>query len=346
MILVGDTHFGVKRFNQTILEQQLEYLKEVVILAKDKNKQIFQLGDVFDNRVTCDINFLNEILKFFDFVKEQGVVFNTLLGNHDIYYRHRLDVNLSSVIARIYPDNFKLYEKNTIIDFYDKKILVVPWLVRDAEFPFEMMKEADAVFGHLEINGFEMVKGHTAEEAHLNKGQFKKPVFTGHFHIKNDKGLVKYIGTPYQITWNDFNENKGVFILNPDLSTEFIENLRSPRFVQLHYDSSKAKPLEVIGLKKKYSFNLDDLRKNKALLSYNKIKFIIHTSDSSYEDFLFILRDAGIDFEVVNKFRIDEIEVNDVKISNTKDIILSFLKENHAHYIEEITGLIGEINED
>lgn len=346
MILVGDTHFGVKRFNQTILEQQLEYLKGVVILAKDKNKQIFQLGDVFDNRVTCDINFLNEILKFFDFVKDQGVVFNTLLGNHDIYYRHRLDVNLSSVIARIYPDNFKLYEKNTIIDFYDKKILVVPWLVRDAEFPFEMMKEADAVFGHLEINGFEMVKGHTGEEARLNKGQFKKPVFTGHFHIKNDKGTVKYIGTPYQITWNDFNENKGVFILNPDLSTEFIENLRSPRFVQLHYDSSKVKPLEVIGLKKKYSFNLDDLRKNKALLSYNKIKFIIHTSDSSYEDFLFILRDAGIDFEVVNKFRIDEIEVNDVKISNTKDIILSFLKENHAHYIEEITGLIGEINED
>lgn len=346
MILVGDTHFGVKRFNQNILENQLEYLKRVVLLAKEKNKQIFQLGDVFDNRVNCDINFLNAVIKFFDFVKEQGVVFNTLLGNHDIYYRHRLDVNLSSIIQRIFPNNFKLYSENTLIDFYDKKILVVPWLVRDAEFPFDMMKQADAVFGHLEINGFEMVKGHKAEEAKLNKGQFKIPVFTGHFHIKNDKGSVKYIGTPYQITWNDFNENKGVYILNEDLSVEFIENETSPRFIQCHYDSKKNKPLEIIGLKKKLSYNLDNLRENKGILGYNKIKFIIHTSDSSYEDYLFVLREAGIDFEVVNKFRIDEIEVNDEKISNTKDIILSFLKENHSHYIEEITELIGEINED
>lgn len=346
MILVGDTHFGVKRFNQEILSKQLEYLKEVVLLAKDKKKQIFQLGDIFDNRITCDINFLNEVLKFFDFVKENDVIFNTLLGNHDIYYRQKLDVNLPSVLARIYPQNFILYDRNTLIDYYDKKILVVPWLVKDAEFPFGLLKEADAVFGHLEINGFEMVKGHKAEEANLNSKMFDVPVFTGHFHIKNDKGNIKYIGTPYQITWNDFNETKGVYILDKDLKTEFIENTSSPKHIQLHFNSSKKKPLEIIGLKKKISMNLDDLRKNKGLLRYNKIKFIIHTSDSSYEDYLFILRDNQIDFEVVNQFRINEIEVSDIKISNTKDIILGFLKENHEHYIQEMIQLIGEINED
>ena len=59
MILVGDIHFGVKKFNQGVLENQISYLKDIVLLAKEKNKQIFQLGDVFDNRVNCDINFYN-----------------------------------------------------------------------------------------------------------------------------------------------------------------------------------------------------------------------------------------------------------------------------------------------
>ena len=59
---------------------------------------------------------------------------------------------------------------------------------------------------------------------------------------------------------------------------------------------------------------------------------------------MFVLKEAEIEFEIVNKFKINEIEVNDVKINNTKDIILSFLKENHSHYIDEIIGLIGELD--
>ena len=40
MILVGDIHFGVKKFNQSVLENQISYLKDIVLLAKEKNKQI------------------------------------------------------------------------------------------------------------------------------------------------------------------------------------------------------------------------------------------------------------------------------------------------------------------
>ena len=345
MILVGDIHFGVKKFNQSVLENQISYLKDIVLLAKEKNKQIFQLGDIFDNRVNCDINFLNSVIEFFQFVKDQGVIFNTLLGNHDIYFRNKLDVNLPSVIQRIFPDNFKLYTENTLIDFKDKKILVVPWIVNTSEFPFDLMKKADAVFGHLEINGFEMTKGHEAEEAKLNKKEFKIPVFTGHFHIKSEKGSINYIGTPYQLNWGDFNEIKGVYILNDDLSVDFIENEKSPKHIQLSFDSNNKKPLEIIGFKKKLSYNLGEFKKNLESLRNHKIKFIINTNDNSYEDFLFVLKEAEIEFEIVNKFKINEIEVNDVKINNTKDIILSFLKENHSHYIDEIIGLIGELDE-
>lgn len=344
-VLVGDCHFGIKKFNKSFLKSQLEYLKEVVNFASENKFEIFQLGDLFDNRITADIEFLSQIVEFFKFVESKKVKFHTLLGNHDIYYRQKLDVNLSSIIAKIYPKTLIVYEKPKIIEFNSKKILIHPWITANDTFASDLYAKADAVFGHFEINGFEMVKGHIAQNSNFNQNDFAKPIFTGHFHNQSHRNFIHYIGTPYQLTWNDFNESKGVYILDENLEYTFLENTQSKRFIQIHYNSNNDNQIKTLGLIKDFETNLQNLSKFLENLRYNIIKVIIHSGDSSYEDLLFMLREANIDFEVVNKYKIDEIELNDTKISTTKEIIMNFLSENHIHYVDEISQMIGELDE-
>ena len=53
--------------------------------------------------------------------------------------------------------------------------------------------------GHLEISGFEMMKGMKSEHGY-DKSIFTKfdSVFSGHFHHKSDDGQIYYLGSPYE----------------------------------------------------------------------------------------------------------------------------------------------------
>ena len=50
-------------------------------------------------------------------------------------------------------------------------------------------------------------------------------VLSGHFHCKQEKGNVSYLGTQYQITFADLEETKGFHVLDTETrEVEFIEN--------------------------------------------------------------------------------------------------------------------------
>jgi DNA repair exonuclease SbcCD nuclease subunit len=74
----------------------------------------------------------------------------------------------------------------------------------------------------------------------LNASIFNKfdSMYTGHFHKKSDNGTVFYLGTPYQINWNDYGETKGFHIFDTEtLEMEFIPNPNS-MFEKIYYDDS------------------------------------------------------------------------------------------------------------
>jgi hypothetical protein len=39
-------------------------------------------------------------------------------------------------------------------------------------------------------------------------------VMSGHFHHKSSKGNILYVGTPYELTWADYNDGKGFHIFD------------------------------------------------------------------------------------------------------------------------------------
>jgi DNA repair exonuclease SbcCD nuclease subunit len=62
-------------------------------------------------------------------------------------------------------------------------------------------------------------------------------VLSGHYHCKSITDNLHYIGTPFQLSWNDYNEQKGFYVLDEKFNYEFIENTVNPKFAKIYYDS-------------------------------------------------------------------------------------------------------------
>ena len=96
---------------------------------------------------------------------------------------------------------------------------------------------ADEVMGHLPLQGAEMLDNVYCDDG-IERIHFKRfeRVFSGHFHKQQDDGHIRYLGAPYEITWNDYNSKKGFHIL--DTETREVEFFQNPNrlFKKIFYD--------------------------------------------------------------------------------------------------------------
>jgi DNA repair exonuclease SbcCD nuclease subunit len=181
-----------------------------------------------------------------------SIRFTVLVGNHDIYYHNRLDINSIEIIREFPNVNVITTVKEEKIDGY--KIIHFPWLVDGTE-PDTMFKEIlksenryDLCLGHFEINGFETSPG-IVHEGGMENGKFKnfQRVISGHFHLRRTSGHISYLGCPYPITWADYGDLKGIHVY--DLETkefEFIENKDSPVFIRVDIEDLLQKKMDKI----------------------------------------------------------------------------------------------------
>jgi hypothetical protein len=67
-------------------------------------------------------------------------------------------------------------------------------------------------------------------------------VCSGHYHHKHSKGNIHYLGNPYQMFWNDHEDDRGFHIFDTEtLELEFIKNPFSI-FEKYYYDDEKEDP--------------------------------------------------------------------------------------------------------
>jgi len=68
--------------------------------------------------------------------------------------------------------------------------------------------------------------------------RFEK-TYSGHFHHKNDDGQIFYLGSQYEMTWSDYNNQKGFHVLDTETrEVEFIPNPYSI-FKKLMYNDTE-----------------------------------------------------------------------------------------------------------
>jgi len=365
LIVIGDTHFGIKRFSTEVLKDHLSLFDKQIfpMMEKEGITDIFQLGDLFDNRTTTDINFINELRKrFFDKLVEKELVLHSLVGNHDIYYRESRETTLVKFFADLYPDNFILYEDREYISINGNLTYVVPWIVKGEDLTYNEIKDCKNVLGHFEIRHFALVKGHMDTDAKLTSDFFTnntqvENVFSGHYHIKDTKGLVKYLGTPAQLNWADYAEEKGFYLWDTDNTIEFFENTSSKKFIKVKYndeDPSTDRNIEVSGLFK-YSKLLTDEEYKILLpeLDKHEIKFFINKAkDRHFDEILYTMKENRIHATVVDNQEISQIigtdyiedKELDVQEKDTRTLITDTVKEHKEDLLPLLLDIFREID--
>ena len=264
--LITDTHVDVKSGAQQILDSQIRAFHEMFEFMKQNDiKHIWHLGDITDNRKHISLNSLHHLQHdIFDKLEEYDFKMDYLVGNHDIYHKDTLEINSMKLFAKAYPRHFQLHEKPITKTFDVVKVQFVPWIIDQTTID----DEADVILCHAELKDFFVVRGHRSTHG-LDRSIFKdKLVFSGHYHIGQSEGKIKYLGNSFiQQDWGDFKEKKGFWVFDTnDMSIVFHESKATPKHVKCHINADD-KTVVVQGL-----FDIDEGFKLDAKFKYDMFK--------------------------------------------------------------------------
>jgi len=336
--ILGDTHFGVRSDSPNFIALQDKFYTNVFLpyLIENDIKVVWQLGDMFDRRKYINFNTLAECKRFFfQPLQDAGIEIHTLLGNHDLYYRESLSVNSTGLLLGEFT-NLHIYDKMTKWDVDNTSIDIIPWICKEnVEEAFEFIRDSksDLCFGHLEILGFSMYKGMESHDG-IAGNLFAKyeGVYSGHFHTKSDKENIHYVGTPYEMTWSDYNDQKGFHIFDTETrQTEFIKNpytmfLRHEYNDELNdYDKIdieqfQQKYIKIVVVKKTDYYKFDQFLKKLYESDTYEIKILEDLSDFSEG----VVDTSTISIE--NTLEVLEGYVDSVADDTNRDKIKSFMK--------------------
>ena len=249
--LVTDTHFGARSDSIPFDNFFRRFYEEVFFPEIDKRgiRHIVHLGDCFDRRKYINFNTLSSCRNyFFDEIKKRDIELHMIVGNHDTFFKNTNDVNSPRLLLKDYE--FNVIDTPSELEFDDgSKIFMMPWICTDNyNQSMEAIKTTDAqvLFGHFEIAGFQMYKGHENDEG-FDPKIFEKfdTVCSGHFHHRSSNGNINYLGNPYELTWADFEDPRGFHIFDTsERSLDFIQNPFSI-FSKIYYDDEKVDPSTV-----------------------------------------------------------------------------------------------------
>jgi DNA repair exonuclease SbcCD nuclease subunit len=258
--LLGDTHFGVRNDARHFHEYYEKFYSEVFFpyLEEHGIDTIIQLGDLFDRRKYINFLSLAESRRyFFDECKNRNIRLHALIGNHDIFWRNSLEINSPDLLLRDY-DNITLWAKHGTLELDGAVFDMIPWMCNENENEIrEFVSKSTSPYcvGHFELVGYYMQRGQVSHEGY--EDVFLKnydQVYSGHYHSRSASvdGKIAYLGTPYELFWSDYKDQKGFGVFDTQSKVfKFVTN-QNRMFYKLTYDDTKELDEDFSNLKNKY----------------------------------------------------------------------------------------------
>lgn len=224
----SDIHFGLKSNSLQHNQDCANFVDWFISKAKQEGcETCLFLGDYNHHRASINIHTLQFGLQALEKLNDNFERVYFIPGNHDLYYRDRRDIH-SVEWAKHLP--------NVVIvnDWLkDGDVVIAPWLVQDDYKKLQKMG-GKYLFAHLELPHFYMnAMVEMPDHGELNADQLTgfEQVFSGHFHKRQCRKNVWYIGNAFPHNYADAGDDqRGMMILEWGKDPEFHSWPNQPLF--------------------------------------------------------------------------------------------------------------------
>lgn len=207
-----DVHFGMKSNSRVHNQDCEDYVDWFIETAKKNGCEtgIF-CGDWNHNRNSLNLTTMDSGIRSLEKLGKAFDQFFMFPGNHDLYYKDRRDIK-STEFAKHIPGITIVNEILTVDD-----VTLVPWLIGDEWKKISKIK-SKYLFGHFELPSFymnAMVQMPDTGELTAEHFEHQEYVFSGHFHKRQIKGKIHYIGNAFPHNYADaWDDQRGMMILD------------------------------------------------------------------------------------------------------------------------------------
>ena len=200
-----DLHFGLKSNSLVHNQDCSNFIDWFIDTAKAHGCEAGMfLGDWSHQRAALNMQTLQYSLRSLEKLSAAFDRFYFIPGNHDLYYRDRRDI-YSTEWAKHIP-NIQI-----VNDFFkDGDVIIAPWLVGDDHKKLSKMS-AKYMFGHFELPHFKMnAMVEMPDHGELKVENFKgvESVYSGHFHLRQHKNNINYIGNCFPHNFADAGDDQ------------------------------------------------------------------------------------------------------------------------------------------
>lgn len=239
VMVIGDLHFGHKGGDRDSADYQKRVFHEFIFPLIDELgiKHVIQTGDFYDSRKAIRHDTM-EYVREHIIPYTQGQEWHVLVGNHDMHMKETIFPNSCNELLSVH-DNFTIYNEPSVLTIDGVGIDMIPWICRDNRMQvmdFIANSDRSICIGHFELSGFQYYRGLASqgEESHF-LGNYNY-VWSGHFHTISKSNHILYVGTPYQLTFGDADDDRGVWVYDTDTGKFEFYNNNMPRFSRIYFD--------------------------------------------------------------------------------------------------------------
>ena len=207
-----DLHFGLKSNSLVHNQDCSNFIDWFIETARANGCETGMfLGDWSHHRASINMQTLQYSLRSLEKLSAAFDRFYFIPGNHDLYYRDRRDI-YSTEWAKHIP-NIQIVNDW----FTDGDVTIAPWLVGDDHKRVPKLK-SKYVFGHFELPHFKMnAMVEMPDHGEISADDFGgvDKVFSGHFHLRQQRKNIHYIGNCFPHNYADAGDaNRGIMTLN------------------------------------------------------------------------------------------------------------------------------------
>lgn len=309
-IAFTDIHFGLKHNSRDHNQDCEDFIIWMIEQAKARSAETcFFLGDWHHHRASVNVSTLNYTVSNLERLSENFDTVYFIAGNHDLYYKEKREIHSLPMAKR--------FKNIVMVDtpFIDKDVAVLPWLVGDEWKKIEKL-DVKYVFGHFELPGYKMnAMVEMPDHGGLKAEHFKSPdyVFSGHFHKRQQRGKVHYIGNPFGHNYADvWDFDRGCMYLEWDKEPEYINYEAGPRYISVSLSSLVSEPEKYL-TPSTFAKVLVDIN-----ISYEEASFLRETFISNYnirelrlvpqtDEENITVKPGDIKFETVDQIVLDQL---------------------------------------